>query len=281
MLRGIPTSSTAWPGLTAAQGLYSLTVNAADFRDQNGLAGTGILSISWLMDTTPPTSTVSSLPQRETSLSFPVSVTGSDGGNPAAGVASYAIDVSINGGSWALWTTVPASNPTATYTGQSNTTYAFYSIATDNAGNVETKQPAIEASTYLPNLTPPVTAVERHHGYQTQHGQYHDRYVHAQHHRQATPAAASSPTSRCSSRSTARRTQWSTVRRFRPGPPDSSGNSHATIPYQGLTDGSKHIYRFYSIGLDSAGNVQSAPSTPNLSIERDLLPTLGTPGHEH
>ncbi len=50
------------------------------------------------------------------------------------------------------------------------------------------------------------------------------------------------------------------------GPPNSQGNSSATIPYQGLTDGSPHQYAFYSIGFDSAGNVQLAPSTPNLTL---------------
>ncbi|HEV3310540.1 MAG TPA: right-handed parallel beta-helix repeat-containing protein, partial [Chloroflexota bacterium] len=147
-------------GLTTAQAEYTLSVNAADIQDQNGSAGTGTFSTSWLMDTTPPTSTVNPLPARGTSLSFPVSVTGSDGGNPPSGLASYAIYVSVNGGSWSLWKTIPASNPTAAYTGQSNTTYAFYSIATDNAGNVEIRQPVIEASTYLPDLTPPVTSVD-------------------------------------------------------------------------------------------------------------------------
>ena len=43
-------------------------------------------------------------------------------------------------------------------------------------------------------------------------------------------------------------------------------------PYQGLTDGAQHTYAFYSIGIDSAGNTQSAPSTPNLSSDRDLRP---------
>ena len=65
-------------GLTTAQGEYTLTVNAADIQDQNGVAGTNLLSTSWLMDTTPPTSSVSSLPQETTSTSFVVSVTGSD-----------------------------------------------------------------------------------------------------------------------------------------------------------------------------------------------------------
>ena len=135
-------------------------MNAAGIDDQNGNPGSGTVSTSWLMDTTPPTSTVNPLPQRGTSLTFAVSVTGSDGGSPASGVKSYDIYSSTNGGAWTLWTTVPASNPTANFTGQSNTTYAFYSTATDNAGNTEAYKPQIEASTYLPDLTPPVTSVD-------------------------------------------------------------------------------------------------------------------------
>jgi hypothetical protein len=57
------------------------------------------------------------------------------------------------------------------------------------------------------------------------------------------------------------------------GPADASGNVHATIPYQGLTDGAQHTYAFYSIGIDGAGNTQSAPTSPNLSLQE----TFATP----
>ena len=53
-------------GLTAftgAEGSYTLTLNADDVRDQNGIAGSGSQSTSWVMDTTPPTSKVKLLPQ--------------------------------------------------------------------------------------------------------------------------------------------------------------------------------------------------------------------------
>ena len=76
-----------------------------------------------------------------------------------SGVMSYDIYTSTNGGKWTLWTNVTAADPTATFNGQSNTTYAFYSIAHDLAGNTENKRPLFEASTYLPNLTAPVTSV--------------------------------------------------------------------------------------------------------------------------
>ncbi len=251
-------------GLTKSNGNYTLTVNAAAIQDTYGNPGSGTASTSWLMDTSPPTSKVSPLAQRGTSLTFPVSVTGSDSGSPPSGVKSYDIYSSTNGGAWTLWTTVPASNPTAGFTGQSNTTYAFYSIAHDLAGNTEVKTPTIEASTYLPNLTPPVTMVDSTTGtnpstVNTATGTftlnltgndpgggivtYFEVFVSVDS-GPYTPAAAPIPA----------------------GPADTSGIVHATIPYQGLTDGTQHTYAFYSIGIDGTGNTQSGPTTPNLTL---------------
>ncbi len=256
-------------GLTSAEGNYVLTVSAAVIQDQNGNLGSGTLSTSWLMDLTAPTSHVNALPKREMSLSFAVSVTGTDpngaGGSPPSGVALYDIYASTNGGPWSLWTTVPASNSTATFTGQSNTTYAFYSIAHDLAGNTEVKKPVIEASTYLPDLTPPVTFVDSTTG--------------------TNPSSVNTSTGTFTLNVTGSDPGGSVLTYFEvfvsvdsgsytmvngtaipAGPADSSGNVHASIPYQGLTDGAQHSYAFYSIGLDGAGNVQSAPSTPNLNL---------------
>jgi hypothetical protein len=256
-------------GITEAEGNYALTVNVADIQDPYGHHGSGTLSTSWLMDTTLPTSHVSALPTRETNLSFAVSVIASDpngaNGSPPSGVASDEIYVAINGGPWSFWTTVPATNPTATFTGQSNRTYAFYNIATDNAGNVENKKPVIEASTYVPNLTPPVTSVDGTTG--------------------ANPSSVNSVAGTFTLNLTGSDPGGGMVTDFEvfvsvdsgpyimvngtaipAGPPDSQRNSHATIAYQGLTDGAQHQYLFYSIGIDSAGNVQSAPLTPNLSL---------------
>ncbi len=250
--------------LTTSNGNYTLTVNAADIDDQYGNPGSGTSSTSWLMDTSPPTSKVNALPQRGTSLTFPVSVTGADSGSPPSGVKSYDIYSSTNGGAWILWTTVPASNPTANLTGQSNTTYAFYSIAHDLAGNTEVKTPTIEASTYLPNLTPPVTTVDSTTG--------------------ANPSTVNTATGTFTLNLKGSDPGGSVVTYFEvfvsidsapytlatepipAGPADSSGNVHATIPYQGLTDGAQHTYAFYSIGIDGAGNTQPAPATPDLTL---------------
>ena len=48
------------------------------------------------------------------------------------------------------------------------------------------------------------------------------------------------------------------------GAASSNGTYQATIDYQGLTDGVSHTYRFYSVGIDTAGLVQATPSLPNV-----------------
>src|SRR5262249_51662987 len=155
-----------------------------------------------------------------------------------SGVTSYDIYASANGGSWQLWTTVPASNPTATFTGQSHTTYAFYSIAHDEAGNTESKKPAVEASTYLPDLTPPVSAVNGTTG--------------------AAPSTVDPATGTFTLSVRGTDAGGSGVASFRvfaavdagdftpvvgtlpAGAPDGQGNYHITTRYQGLTDGVTH-----------------------------------------
>ncbi len=259
-------------GLTAINGEYTLTVNAASVQDTQGDTGAGSLSTMWLMDVSPPTSTVNPLPTRETSLTFPVSVTGSDQGNPAAGIAFYTIYFSTNSGPWTEWTTLPAPNTTANFTGQSNTSYSFYSIATDYASNVENKAAGTEASTYVPNLTPPVTSVDGTTG--------------------SNPSTLNSSTGTFTLNLTGNDPGGSALQYFEvyasvdggsyqevgpyaipAGPADSSGNYHSMIIYQGLTDGQSHTYSFYSIGLDSAGNLQSAPSSPNVTFSNEVFTT--------
>ena len=55
---------------TKAEGQYALTVNAADIPDQDGVEGSGSASTSWLIDTTPPISSVAPLPRQGTRLGF-------------------------------------------------------------------------------------------------------------------------------------------------------------------------------------------------------------------
>jgi hypothetical protein len=252
-------------GLTAAQGLYSLTLNAAGLRDQAGNTITGSLSTSWLMDTTPPASTVSPLAKVGTSLSFPITVTGTvptePAGSPTVDITSFAVYVSTNSGAWNLWQTLTpvAGTPntaTANFTGASNTVYAFYTTATDNAGNTQAYNPTIEASTDLPNLNTPVTHVASSSSYNSANGTftlnltgtdangsglaYFEVYVviDAQTPVLIGPAIPA-------------------------GVADSTGTYHASISYGvPLADGVSHTYQFYSIGIDAAGLEEATHPAP-------------------
>ncbi len=139
--------------LTTAEGAYFLTLNGDGLQDQAGNTITGSLSTSWLMDTTPPTSSVSPLASPTTSTSFTVAVTGSDpdgaGGSPPSGIASFAIFTQTDGGSFSLWTTVTPASPSAVFTGQAGHTYGFYSVATDNAGNVQSTPSAAQQTVQI------------------------------------------------------------------------------------------------------------------------------------
>ena len=152
-------------GLTTAEGTYVLTVNASSIQDEAGNVGTGAMSTSWLMDTTPPTSTVEVLPSQTTSTSFVVSVTGTDpsgaNGSAPSGIASFAIYVSNDGGAFSLLATVTPANPSAVFVGQAGHSYGFFSVATDAAGNVQSTPTAAQQTVQIrvPMTVSSITAV--------------------------------------------------------------------------------------------------------------------------
>jgi hypothetical protein len=97
---------------------------------------------------TKPVSHVTALPATATTPNFSVQWSGTDA---TSGVSNYTIYVSDNGGPFAPW----LANVTYTqayYTGSLLHTYGFYSIATDNAGNVENPKTAAEAATHVPQM---------------------------------------------------------------------------------------------------------------------------------
>lgn len=86
------------------------------------------------IDVTTPGSSVAPLPATETSPSFLVSWSGSDGNG--SGIASYDVYVSDEGGLFTLWQS-DTTQTSAVYTGQPGHTYSFYSVATSNVGLVQ------------------------------------------------------------------------------------------------------------------------------------------------
>ncbi|MEZ6132743.1 MAG: CARDB domain-containing protein [Planctomycetaceae bacterium] len=205
-------------------------------------------------DLTPPTSSVDSLPQRQTSASFTVSVTGTDP-NPegtASGVDAYEIYLAIDGGPWTLWNTVPASAPTATYTGQSDQTLAFYSIAIDVAGNRELKSPHIEASTYIPDVAEPVTQVD---AVNTADATF-----------EITFSGSDSGGSGLATFDVFVSIDGATpvnLGQFPAGTPDGAGVYSGSTVYQAISDGNSHTYQFYTVGADGEGNQEASPAAPS------------------
>jgi hypothetical protein len=102
----------------------------------------------------PPASAVTLLPAVEPNPTFTVSWTGKD--NPGgSGIAYYDIYESTNGTPATLW----ISHTTATsavFSGKVGNTYAFYSIATDNAGNREAPPKAPDTTTRV-DVAPTIT----------------------------------------------------------------------------------------------------------------------------
>jgi RHS repeat-associated protein len=156
---GNPLEGFLPPNVTAPQGqgwvTYSVLPKASDptdtmtgaqatvLFDQNAPINTQTFSNT--IDAGPPTSSVQALPATETSTSFTVNWSGHDdpGGS---GIASFDVYVSDNGGAFTLWQGETTAT-SATFTGVAGHTYAFYSVATDNVGNVQPTPTAAQATT--------------------------------------------------------------------------------------------------------------------------------------
>lgn len=95
------------------------------------------------IDTAKPVSQVLALAPTQSSPTFTVRWSGDDAG---AGIFDYSVFVSENGGAFAPLVTATADTSTS-FTGRSGSSYAFFSVARDLAGNVEDKVPAAEAAT--------------------------------------------------------------------------------------------------------------------------------------
>ena len=83
-------------------------------------------------------------------------------GSPGVGatsIASYAIYDSDDGGPFTAFLTNTTLNST-TFTGQHGHTYSFYSVATDNLGNVQAVTAAAEATTQIIASPPPSAVLE-------------------------------------------------------------------------------------------------------------------------
>ena len=146
------THSTSGTFTPTSQGSYAFQSIARDAAGNFEIAPWG--NDTWtIVDTILPRSKTLPLPGYETSSPFSVTWQPAEG---TADIASYRIEVNDNGAGWALW----IASTTATsgsYSGQDGHTYQFRSIATDNAGNVESK--STNDSWTIVDMSPPDSVV--------------------------------------------------------------------------------------------------------------------------
>jgi hypothetical protein len=100
-------------------------------------------------DRLPPVSTVNRLPAVAGTPDFVVQWHGQDAPQPGgSGIAYYDIFAAVDGGRFSLWQHTAATS--AIYHGQEGHRYAFYSVATDYAGNREATPSGTQATTLIP-----------------------------------------------------------------------------------------------------------------------------------
>ena len=99
------------------------------------------------IDSGAPTSSVTALPSTESTTNFSVSWSGQDDAS-GSGIAVFNIFVSDNLGSFVPWLT-DTTLTSDTYAGQDGHSYAFYSQAIDNVGNVEAAHASADTSTLV------------------------------------------------------------------------------------------------------------------------------------
>lgn len=114
-------------------------------------ANPAIVTADWLntIDVTPPASQVAVLPGSSCS-GIAVSWSGTDA---HSGIADYDVFVSENGGGFVPWRTETTATASVFY-GTVGSTYAFYSVARDAAGNEEAPPASPDASTAVGSPTP-------------------------------------------------------------------------------------------------------------------------------
>src|SRR5262249_37690714 len=143
-------------------GVYDVTVSGGDLAGLDATVGLDLAAgqhitdpagnplpaaepttdLTYLVDNTPPESTVAAPPLPTRQTDFALAWSGTDSGS---GIAAYDVFVAVDGDPFTLWQGHVTST-SAVYPGAPGHTYAFYSVATDRAGNAQ-PTPAAQATT--------------------------------------------------------------------------------------------------------------------------------------
>jgi hypothetical protein len=199
-------------------------------------------------DSGAPTSSVQALPA-SSPASFPVHWSGQDDAG-GSGIASYNVYVSDNGGASTLWQQ-HVMQTSAMYTGgQQGHTYAFYSVAIDDVGNMQPTPATAQATTTVDTIAPSSTVA-------------------------ALPAL--SPGTFTVSWSGTDNTGGSGIASYDVFVSDNGGTptlfqSATTLTSATFTGKDGHTYAFTSVAVDRAGNRQTMATTPQATTTVDAAP---------
>ena len=239
-------------------GTYSFYTTAYDNAGNVEVAHSAA-DTSTLLDTINPASSANSLPAIGNSTSMMIGYTASDA-SPSSGLAK--VELYVKGPADSAYKLAgtdgspAASGHSISYTAnEGDGIYAFYTLAYDNAGNVQAVPGSPNTSTQLDTVRPSSSA-------------------------NPLPAYTNSASITVGYTASAPGISLTKVELYVAGPADggiyklagtdnspaASGHSISYTANEG--DGT---YSFYTLAYDSAGNVQLAPSTPNTSILVDTL----------
>ncbi len=201
------------------------------------------------IDAGAPTSSVSPLPAFSPG-SFLVSWAGEDD-TGGSGIASYSVYVSDNGGPFTAWQTGTTAT-SATYTGVDGHTYGFYSIATDNVGNIQ--EPTLAQATTQVDAVPPTSSV-------------------------APLPATTTSSSFLVNWSGSDNSGGSGIASYSVYVSDDGGAfqpflTNTTQTSATFTGQPTHTYGFCSVATDNVGNVQPTPATAQASTLIQAIPTV-------
>jgi hypothetical protein len=93
---------------------------------------------------------------QQTGATFTVTTFDSDASSqdaPSSGLSGTDVYVSTNGGAYGFWTTILPGSSSAVFRGSQNTSYSFFSVGRDAAGNQSLPSPVV--STFVPAPSSP------------------------------------------------------------------------------------------------------------------------------
>ena len=232
-------------------------ITETDYQSDKALSGTGYWRVraadqigpggwskvwSFKVDDIAPTSHIDAMPEFTTSQLFTVSWMGNDNVN-GTGLAGYTIMVSDNGGPWYMWQN-QTQNTSAMFVGIEGHSYSFYSIAMDIAQNSEGAKVG-EAMTTIDSVAPTSSFDQ-------------------------LPPFEKTPSFKLSWRGNDATSGVSnyTIYLSTDGSDFAAWGDPLTVNEIDFMGSEGHMYTFYIVATDVAGNVQATPGADRFQTTR-------------